>query len=322
MLGNFFFFFFVCLLFFFFLSSSVFLLLFFFFFFVVVVVVVFNQLFPKKKIRNTIRVPTVWTQISPDFLSGQIWVQTVCKDYHQKKKSSLAGKGLTIQLNIRIGGIHAQSYKNFKCQHLSHFSTNFPSVCTIVAGYYGFTLVVRVSVCPSVCPSVRRTSVRPSVFRFRMIHVTWVNINGFSPNLVCALIFWRSGLGLLIGQILWRYLPETRPYFRFRTITWVNIKGFSPNLLYALTLRRSGLGLIMDKFRQFLRSYLPETRPCFRFRTITWVNNKGFSPNLLYALTLRRSGLGLLTSKFRQFVTETRPYFRFRTITLVNNKGF
>ena len=37
-----------------------------------------------------------------------------------------------------------------------------------------------------------------SVFHFRMI--TWVNINGFSPNLVCALILWRSGLGLLMGK--------------------------------------------------------------------------------------------------------------------------
>ena len=61
---------------------------------------------------------------------------------------------------------------------------------TIVAGYYGFTLVL--------CKSIRRTSVRPSVFRFRM--KTWVNVNGFSPNLVCALILWRSGLGLLMGK--------------------------------------------------------------------------------------------------------------------------
>ena len=51
---------------------------------------------------------------------------------------------------------------------------------------------------PCVLPSVRQTSVRPPVFRFRMI--TWVNINGFSPNLVCVLILWRSGLGLLMGK--------------------------------------------------------------------------------------------------------------------------
>ena len=27
-----------------------------------------------------------------------------------------------------------------------------------------------------------------------------LNINGFSPNLVCALILWKSGLGLLMGK--------------------------------------------------------------------------------------------------------------------------
>ena len=65
---------------------------------------------------------------------------------------------------------------------------------TIVAVCYGFTLVVRVS--------VRLSAVRPSFrfrtyFRFRTI--TWVNINWFSPNFVCALILWRSGLGLLLN---------------------------------------------------------------------------------------------------------------------------
>ena len=74
---------------------------------------------------------------------------------------------------------------------------------TIVAGYYGFTLVVHVSVCPS-------------VFRFRMI--TGVNINGFSPNLVCALILCRSGLGLLMGkfrQIFTELSARYTPIFSF-----------------------------------------------------------------------------------------------------------
>ena len=34
----------------------------------------------------------------------------------------------------------------------------------------------------------------------RIYMVNTVNINGFSPNLVCALILWRSGLGLLMGK--------------------------------------------------------------------------------------------------------------------------
>ena len=32
--------------------------------------------------------------------------------------------------------------------------------------------------------------------------ITSIKISGFSPNLVCALILWRSGLGLLIGKFL------------------------------------------------------------------------------------------------------------------------
>ena len=90
--------------------------------------------------------------------------------------------------------------------------TPFYTSHTLMTWYYDFMLDVRVSVRTSVRQSVSRSpSVHPSVFRFRMI--TWVNINGFSSNLVCALILWRSGLGLLMGkfrQFLWSYLPATR----------------------------------------------------------------------------------------------------------------
>ena len=37
-----------------------------------------------------------------------------------------------------------------------------------------------------------------SVFSF--LEITLVNINGFSPKLVCALILWTSALGLLMGE--------------------------------------------------------------------------------------------------------------------------
>ena len=87
---------------------------------------------------------------------------------------------------------------------------------TIVAGYYGFTLVLCVSVRLSVHQSYVRPSVRPSIFRFRMI--TWVNVNGFSRNLVCALILWRSGLGLLMGkfrQIFMELSARDTPIFSF-----------------------------------------------------------------------------------------------------------
>ena len=41
-------------------------------------------------------------------------------------------------------------------------------------------------------------------FGFRMIIL--LDINGFSPNLVCTLILWRSGLGLLMGKF--QFLTE------------------------------------------------------------------------------------------------------------------
>ena len=59
--------------------------------------------------------------------------------------------------------------------------------------------------------------VRLSVlFCFRMI--TCVNNNGFSPNLVCAFILWRSGLGLLMGkfcQIFTELPAQDTPIFSF-----------------------------------------------------------------------------------------------------------
>ena len=47
----------------------------------------------------------------------------------------------------------------------------------------------------SVYPSICCKSIHP-YFNLRMI--LWVNVNGFSSKLRCILIFWRSGLGLLI----------------------------------------------------------------------------------------------------------------------------
>ena len=64
------------------------------------------------------------------------------------------------------------------------------------------------SICPSICPS----SVVPPFFRFWTI--TWVNFNGFPPNLVCALILWRSGLGLLMGKFH-QFLTELSVHDRF-----------------------------------------------------------------------------------------------------------
>ena len=99
-------------------------------------------------------------------------------------------------------------------------------------------------------------------FHFRMIIL--VNVNGFSPNVVCALIFWRSAFGLLISEF--RQLLATRPYFHIWTITLVNINGFSPNLVCALILWTTAFRLLMNEFRPFLTELSARNASVFYFQ--------------------------------------------------------
>ena len=55
------------------------------------------------------------------------------------------------------------------------------------------------------CLSIHLSYICLSVYSFWMI--TWVKINGFSPNLVCAWILWGFGLGLLMGKFC-QFLSE------------------------------------------------------------------------------------------------------------------
>ena len=60
------------------------------------------------------------------------------------------------------------------------------------------------------------TCPRRPYFHFQTI--TSVNYKGFSPNLVCALILWRSGLGLLMAkfhQFLMELSARDMPIFSF-----------------------------------------------------------------------------------------------------------
>ena len=54
------------------------------------------------------------------------------------------------------------------------------------------------AVCLSVHPSICQSNVHLSV----RILFPDDNFNGFSPNLVCALMLLRSGLGLLMGNFI------------------------------------------------------------------------------------------------------------------------
>ena len=132
----------------------------------------------------------------------------------------------------------------------------------ILVGYDGFTLDVRVSV-------------RPSVFHFRMI--TWVNINGFSSNLVCVLILWRSGLGLLMGKF--------RQFFTELSAQNTHIFISDDNLSKHQWIFTK-LGMCIDIveiwfgianwqiFSNFEGVFCRRHAHIFVFRTITWVNVK------------------------------------------------
>ena len=68
----------------------------------------------------------------------------------------------------------------------------------IVVGYNDLMFVLCVPSCLLyICLSICHTFI---CLYFHLRMVTLVNINGFSPNLVCALILWGRGLGLLMGK--------------------------------------------------------------------------------------------------------------------------
>ena len=107
--------------------------------------------------------------------------------------------------------------------------------------------------------------VRPSVFRFQMITYKhqWI----FTKLGICIDLV-EIWFGIANGQISSNfdsYLPETRPYFRFRMITWLNIIWFLPNLVCAWILYRSGLGLLMDKFHQIFMELFARDTPIFSY---------------------------------------------------------
>ena len=125
---------------------------------------------------------------------------------------------------------------------------------TIVAGYYGFTLVIRVSGRLSVHPSYVRPSVRFSFPDDNLSKHQW--------------IFTKLGMCIDIVEI-WFGIANGQISLIFDGIICLRhahiYKGFSPNLLYALTLRRSGLGLLMGKFRQIFTELSARDTPIFSF---------------------------------------------------------
>ena len=103
--------------------------------------------------------------------------------------------------------------------------------------------------------------------------ITLVNINGFSPNLVCALIIWWSALGLLMGKFH-QFLtalsaPDPRSLFSFLNNNFSKFQWIFAKLVCALILWTSALGVLMVEFRPFLTELSALIHPYFTFRTIT-----------------------------------------------------
>ena len=105
--------------------------------------------------------------------------------------------------------------------HFFHFMTH-------VSGGVLWFHVVHPSVC---CTSVRL------YFRFRTI--TWVNVTGFSRHLVCALILWRFGFGMLMGT-LYQFLTVICPP---HTRIFVGVVGCGEGIVYLTSPR--GIQLIL-----------------------------------------------------------------------------
>ena len=87
-----------------------------------------------------------------------------------------------------------------------------------------------------------RDTCQQHVFFFCIWTITWVHTNGFSSNLVCALILWRSGFLIAKDKFCqFFYLPAICPNFHFQTSTLININGYSPNLVCALISQMSSV---------------------------------------------------------------------------------
>ena len=119
--------------------------------------------------------------------------------------------------------------------------------------------VGRSCVCPSVRPSILRPYIRP----YFVSGWQRVNINGFSPNLVCALILWRSCLGLLMvefRQILTELSARDTPIFPFPDDNLSKCQGILTKLGTRINIKKIWFGIANGQILLFFwQSYLPAT---------------------------------------------------------------
>ena len=102
--------------------------------------------------------------------------------------------------------------------------------------------------------------------------ITYENFNGFSPNLVCALIVWSFALGLLIGKFC-QFLKELFCHEHvhilvlddnFSKYQWIFTK-----LGMCIDIVDISVGIANGRISSSIDSFLAATRLYFTFRTIT-----------------------------------------------------
>ena len=95
-------------------------------------------------------------------------------------------------------------------------------------------------------------------FRFRMI--TRVNVSGFSPNLVQALILWRSGLGLLMSKFRQLLMElSARDIFSFPDDSLSKPQGILPKLGTCIDIKENWFRIANGQISSIFDSYLSAT---------------------------------------------------------------
>ena len=164
--------------------------------------------------------------------------------------------------------------------HFTFLLTELSAHHWIVAGCYCFTFLLYIYTpphvsgrvlwyhvgCPCVCPSV--SYIRPT-FRFWMI--TWVNFNGFSPNLVCEFqwIFTKPGMCIdnveiwfwrTYGQIsvdFWQLSAHDMSAFSFPDNDMSKCQWIFTKLAMCIDIVKVCYGMANRQISSIFDSYLP-----------------------------------------------------------------
>ena len=146
------------------------------------------------------------------------------------------------------------------------------------------------SVRPSVSTSISRTSIRPTIFRFLMI--TWVNVNGFSPIFVYALILWRYGFGLLMGKfhlLLTKLSARDTPIFSFLDDNLCKCQRILTKLGTCIDIKEIWFGITNEQISpMFDRVICPQhgNGGELYFNIFIWVITHQTQPSFLHVLLL------------------------------------